>query len=511
MPSTHKSLINLRNALKYKENKKGLCHGFSLCWLGAAFLGDKELNHFNTRIKYIKSVPTEEIIEFIKTAQAKRGQNVTIKDYTLLDILAFFDSLEIFHSPEEYSPLFDRSSCVNARETEVTSKLASSKAIEERGGLTEIYSEPSIFNAEELKNYLDSLSVLFEEQAKASASQEPIGFLLSNYAHTVALIYTPGQGFTYRDINQEKQISTTSDNTVIVNAIRKGFRNSGPYSAFNTKIILTATDERRDSLQQKLASLKQQYSLTKEIAHREAEGINLTYIAAQHSCSSLLIPLKIFEVDFNKTDKDGITPAIIAAQFGDEAFIDQLAFGGADLNQADKNGTTPAYIAAQEGHSNIIAQLWFWRADLNKADEFGTTPAYIATQEGHINVVKELIACEVNFDEPLLETKTELLQFAKEKGVEIERRMADFLATFSEEKVEIRPYDIALIMGHQEIGNLIKVYISNQNNQSAINDFKAHKELPSKKRVHSDNMFFSDNLRKVSNIRDQKDKKLKIS
>ncbi|WP_165482821.1 ankyrin repeat domain-containing protein [Legionella gresilensis] len=482
-------------------------------WLEAAFLGDKELNKFNKRIKYIKSVPVKKIIESIEAAQAKRGQNITKKDYALMDILVFFDSLEIFHSPEEYSPLFGRNSCVNTRETELTSGLASSKAIEEQGGLTEIYSEPFIFNEEELKNYLDNLSVLFEEQAQASASQEPIGFLLSNSAHTVALIYTPGQGFTYRDINQEKQISTTRDHTDIVNAIRKGFRNSGPYSAFNTKIILTADDKRRDSLQQKLGLFKQEYSLTKEIAHREAEGINLTYIAAQHGCSSLLTPLKYFEVDFNKADNDGVTPAIIAAQFGDAAFIDQLAFWGADLNQADKNGTTPAYIAAQEGHSNIIAQLGFWRANLNKADAFGTTPAYIATQEGHVNVVKELIACEVNFDEPLLETKTELLQFAKEKGVEIERRMADFLAGYSKEKVEIRPYDIALIMGHQEIANLIKIYVSNQNDESVINDFKAPKELSTiidKKRGHSDNMFFSHNLKDVSNITEQ-DKRIKIS
>ncbi|WP_419418544.1 hypothetical protein ACNVED_08235 [Legionella sp. D16C41] len=94
----HAALLALRVGLGYQEIE-GLCHGFALRWLEATLLGDSERARFERRMELIKRTPRDRLLAEIKQAQAKKGQGLTEKDYELLDIMAFFDSLELFHLP----------------------------------------------------------------------------------------------------------------------------------------------------------------------------------------------------------------------------------------------------------------------------------------------------------------------------------------------------------------------------------------------------------------------------
>ncbi|MGQ3889459.1 ankyrin repeat domain-containing protein [Legionella sp. CNM-1927-20] len=528
MPSIHRILIELQEALGYSPEYQGLCHGFSLRWLEAALLGNKELQRFENRINKIVSIPVNALAQAIKQAKAQKG-GLSLEEQKLLDIQVFIDSLKLFHAPNKYSDLFNKT-YVSQQQIELVSRFASSDAIKELGGLKEIYSAPFISTKEEMKNYLDYLGELFEKQA-ANISSEPIGILLGTLEHTVAMVYKPGQGFIYRDSNQDP-LGLISDNTLLVDAIMQGqgFQNDSPYSAFNVKVIIPAEDKRYDHLKTELASFKKLHPINKEIAQREANSVNLVHIAAHHGHHELIYPLKILGADLNKRDKNGrtpafmgaqeghykvisllglcgadfniadekgVTPAIISAQNGHDQVITQLGLWGADLDITDNNGTTAAYMAAQNGHERVITQLEIWGADFNIVDEEGTSPIFIATQNkhdkvikqlylagadldivadniptvayvaacyGNVELVKKLLKWEADFSIPFMTTKGDLIKFAKLHGVHVEQRMADFLLDHTTEEIEIIPYEIAYIMGYDDILKLLDNHLNLEDN-----------------------------------------------
>ncbi|WP_147285966.1 hypothetical protein, partial [Legionella busanensis] len=65
-----------------------MCHGFSLRWLEATFLGEQELRRFELRMALIQVLPPDLLLAKIQQTQSKKGQSLSDEDNALLGILA---------------------------------------------------------------------------------------------------------------------------------------------------------------------------------------------------------------------------------------------------------------------------------------------------------------------------------------------------------------------------------------------------------------------------------------
>ncbi|WP_419420440.1 ankyrin repeat domain-containing protein [Legionella sp. D16C41] len=504
------ALLALHQQLKYPK-EEGLCHGFSLRWLEAALLGRLELERFENRIKYILSTPTDLLIQQINKTLAKNGQNLTSNDYELIEILAFFDSLSLYQTPENYPSLFNNLGYINQEQFEVVSAYASSVEIEKAGGLKEVGLDLLIATTDEIEIYLHELKQFLDKNL--DDYKEPIGFLLSDDEHTVALAYDPVQEkFTYRDIKNlednldspdiaasidstdaeanmdkadlegsvtglsnadpgdesddfdsnddiddieedyEKNIAFVTSDIVYSFKKKKNIDSESHYTAFSIQLIVTGNDKRYEMLQERFKQFKLKRPLTKEIASRETETINLSFFAALYNLGDYIEKLGAWQVNLDKINGNGFAPAYVAAEFGSCNAIEQLGKFKANLNFQTEDGLTPAYIASDNGFVEVIKILAKFNASLNIATKKGITPIFTAAQHGHANVVKELILHKVNVKEPCVVNKVYLQSLIKDKEPMVEECLTKFLTEqLNNDKISITPYDIAMIMGHHEV------------------------------------------------------------
>ncbi|WP_419420956.1 ankyrin repeat domain-containing protein [Legionella sp. D16C41] len=468
--SAHEEVVNLYNALGYGSedglgygNEDGLCNGFSLRWLEASLLGKEEQQRFENRIKLIASMTTEYLVDAINKTKAKKGENLTDKDYELIDIIRFYDSLTLFQLPGDWAFLFNRS-FLNQENIEVLSTLASSEEIEKKGGLKPLYSEPLILSKEEIETYLIKLGQVFD--TTANLSTEPIGILLGSENHTVALTYQPSQGWSFRDSNQ---IPYTSPKTkLMAAAIEAAFAEdedeeeesddykkedkSSDYSAFNTQVILTKNDPRCSILEEKLTKFKHTTQpITDDIALRKG-SVNLLFIAAQYNHLEDVVALIKAGADFNQTDEDNITPIWTAAFNGYTKVVKELINAGAKCNELVGKKSPPICAAARGGHVETVDVLAKAKVDLNLANINNQTPLWIAAEKGHVEVVKKLIEYGVKLDEKDNSGNTPLGIAANNGHAEIVRILVEKGARLNEkENNGFSPLHLAANKGHLDV------------------------------------------------------------
>ncbi len=195
--SVHSSLLELLSALDYGDHT-GICRGFTMRWLEANFLGKTDQQIFEKRIKKLVE-ERNHIVGQIKKVKAKRGIHLTQNDKELIDILAFLDSIMLFQNPAKFTAFFNTPYSLNQQDIKTISILASSQAINERGGLNPIYTDSGIYNKQEIANYFSGLWEVIH-QSKIPPTQ-PFGMVISNMGHSIALKYSES-GWIFMDINQ---------------------------------------------------------------------------------------------------------------------------------------------------------------------------------------------------------------------------------------------------------------------------------------------------------------------
>lgn len=416
----HSVILKVLLNLGYTDTP-GCCHGFSIGWLEACLLDNEAL--FNQRIHSILEAG-DGLVKPIEAVKQKKSENLTAKDKELLEILAFFDRLELYQSPYSHSSLF--SAPLMQCDIEAISNFASSTAIQAAGGLAMIYSEPVIYTKTEMISYLNALGVLLEQSG--TQIKKPFGIILNNYNHNISVTYTPGKGWNFMDINSyPSQFFNANQTSFLATRIMRGFQSKGPHCAFNISVVTTGNHFNLMNLKETFNHFKKTHLITKDIALREDGGTGLAFIAAQH---------------------------------GHVLVIAELAQHKADFNQANNKGLTPAFIAAEFGHTPVITELAKHGVDFNKASNEGKTPAFIAAENGHTLVIAELVKIGVNFNATYTESVANLRQFAMNYGDKVITKMNDFisqqLALFpNKNTVVLKPFHIAFIMGHDAIMNLL--------------------------------------------------------
>ncbi|STX27953.1 ankyrin 3 [Legionella beliardensis] len=474
----HLILWDLYRALIYKEisnDSVGLCHGFAIRWLEATFLGEEERQRFENRLIFIENTPRDQLLDKLKQAQAKKGEGLTDEDKKVLDILAFFNSLELFHSPVEHKILFNHSSFVTQQSIELVSTIASSSLVEMKRGLKEIYSEPNILTKEELHDYLLNLSKILDETL--NDVNTPVGLLLGSHNHAIALSYSTSQGWLFRDINQPLE-ATTFDQ--IAEKIKRSFidTHSSSYVAFNTSIFLTGDNKSKAKLE-KLTQLRPSNDFIKAQSLRKSkDGVTLALIAAQFGHSTVITTLAEAGVNLNIAKENGETPVFVAAQNGKADVITALAQAGANLDMAREDGMPPIVIATKYGCIAAIKALAEGGANLDKMTKYGVTAAFVAVADGNTEVVETLLKNHCNFEIPI-EWKAQdwinlAMGLAKIKGdSRIIQRMNEFLQENKSERVKIRPYDMAKIIGQEEVIKFIKEHLELTKKCAGIEQFQS--------------------------------------
>ena len=198
-----------------------------------------------------------------------------------------------------------------------------------------------------------------------------------------------------------------------------------------------------------------------DLSERNLIGETCAYIAAHNGHANVIAVLAKYNADLNTPNAEGDTPAFTAAQEGYVDVIAELAKHNVNLNTPNNVGDTPAYIGAYYNKANIIAELAKHGVNLNTPNEEGETPAFIAAQHGHIDVIRELINAKADFAVPFTASAENLRLRLNCEATEIRDRMEQFIQqSISKEQMSlsITPYDIALIMGHEEIVKLLLPY-----------------------------------------------------
>jgi ankyrin repeat protein len=416
---------------------------------------------FNARIERIKR-DGNSLVESIGAVKEKvrHHEELTKDDLHILDILGFYERIELYLSPKKFKDVFNAN--YRQKDTDAISSIAASDEIQKRGGLATVYSETGIYTSDEIRAYLDELAETIE---KSCSPEEPIGIVLGNMGHAIGLTYQPKAGWKFMDINQYPPCQFDCRQTQdIANKIMKGFRYrhpaNNPYFSFNTSVLITGNNPNRLPLIEQLKMIKEKHVITKEIAQRE-ERYNLASVAAYYGDADVITALAAVGADLGKKDSMGRTPAYAATEEGNADVIAALGEAGVDLNNDDTTHQTLAYVAAKQGDANVVMALAKAGVDLNKqstgtAD--GQTPLYFAAWQGHVAVIAVLLKYKVNVNTPVIEHANTLLFYAPENCKD---RMEAFInkqldVGQDRNAISIKPYDIAFVMGHENVCTLLK-------------------------------------------------------
>ncbi|NDB70600.1 MAG: ankyrin repeat domain-containing protein, partial [Methylocystaceae bacterium] len=372
----HAALIKMNAALGYTDKTKGLCYGFTLRWLEAVFLGQEA--QFMQRVqRIVQLVDENRIAERVASMRSKRGRDLTPNDETIIDLFAFFDSLELYHSANAHSDLFHTPVAFNQNYLEQTSPLAASDAIRALGGVKSIYSEIQTFNDDHFSQYLSDLGALLDALADDPSDTKSLGVLLFNSNHVIAIIYNGDSKWRFMDVNQDMflvdiheaiLIRKVFDAETIASLTRTAYNCKFKKQAIRLSFITTPSNPHINALQETLIDYRRTHPNQE---HHNIE--DLPYLAAIDGNLSFMTALLEQHVDLNQPTTDGWTAAYGAAQYGYVDIILAIARGGGDLDKATPNGYTPAYIAAQNGHAAVINALAEKHADLDKATPNGYT------------------------------------------------------------------------------------------------------------------------------------------
>lgn len=245
------------------------------------------------------------------------------------------------------------------------------------------------------KNTLDKIDALIKEQCLLEI---PVGFLLNNSNHSMAVIYK--KKWCLMDINQfPPKIFPAGAIAELVEHIEQGFTYGAyaRYRAINFSIITPSPNSCTHLLNNlyffKKSHLENPNKLTK-MAQRVEEDSNITlpHIMALHNDPFSLRYLVAQGLELTKEDKEGRTPLYLAAFWNSNDVAAQLIkyLPPDELNRlCPEQGAV--HMAAIKNNEKILAMM-AKKANLTLRDYENFTPLYLAANKGCTRAIKELVS-----------------------------------------------------------------------------------------------------------------------
>lgn len=434
MPKTltiHSKLTKLGRTLGVNsQHLKGYCNGFTLKWLEACLLGEDEVQHFLNRVKTLSAIESLALTQQIKQIKRKGGNGLSDAEIALLEIPAFMESIKLYQDPDHFNHLFG--SDLHQQSYAEMSQLASSKGIEQLGGLTTIYSEPHVLNRKEIATLLDHLKSIIDANAPLN---NKIGFVLGNVEHTIGLNYDlTTKDWTVMDINHWPP-HTSKMTEAIAEKIMGAFNPEyvAPYLSFDTTII-SAAQQQNPELNAQLCELRTKHLTTL------SDGIN-----SRLSTDSLMS---------------------IAALFGHHDFIKTLLEKAGSIEQKSYALT----LAIQEGYAPITKALLEKGAnpDFPKAP-YGVTPLFLAILMKNIEITSMLLMHGANPDLPV-ENITPLYKAVEMGQLAIIERLTQYNANPNIANTDNgqTPLSVAIEHNRAEISEHLSKWVALYNSRSSL-------------------------------------------
>lgn len=388
--NVHEAIENLQEQLGYPVSPEGCCHGFALRWLEACFLNEDTI--FAGRVSTITN-QLDTLAETINKAQEKKVQERTEDDKQLLDILAFYNSMGVYQMPEMYPSLFG--AYLHQCDVKKISNLIASEKILAQGGMEELIAD--ICNIEEVKTYLQAVEQVMRKIH--CSAEDKVGIVLASFDHTNAVVYQPGSGWKFMDINLYPSRSFPGGAILeLTTAIHEGFAlvSDTKHFAFHMSMFTVGLQQHKhELLKEHLDSFKTSFRKTRVISEPKY-AISLAKIAAKHGDEALIKQIYTKTVLDIKTD-DGFILPYFAAQNGHDNVIDVLGEFGINFDEANDNGATSVFIAAANNHGQVIKKLAYYGADLNASYQ-NQTALYIASYRHNTEVINALAEGGADFN-----------------------------------------------------------------------------------------------------------------
>ncbi|STX28546.1 ankyrin repeat-containing protein [Legionella beliardensis] len=393
---THDDLIEVGTCLGYKSFEDGLCYGFS-CMLAQAVLAQDTENFLN-RLHLIASYKPDfqRLKNDIQSARkkVKNKEELDTETQNLLDILAFFDGIELYLYPEEHTELFSDGAYINQEKITAIYPHVKSKALE-KTELIILLNKPYAFDEADLTSYLNDLATIL----KQTDSSFPI--LLGSGAHNVYLSYSKARDtWIYVDTNnfalddkqdyfQELKLNE------LVDSIFASLSMNSSSVIFNTT-LLASSNQKTESLKKSLATFDANYPIKSKQANMlDGDDVGLLFLACQKgNLNAVQTLLNEKGIDINQAEESKKTPLYIACQNGYLDIVQALlSKENININQVDEDNTTPLHIACENGYLTIVEELLKKKEaiDVNLENNDDVTPLYIACQNGHLAVVEALL------------------------------------------------------------------------------------------------------------------------
>ncbi|CDZ78226.1 Phosphocholine transferase AnkX [Legionella massiliensis] len=310
--------------------------------------------------------------------------------------------------------------------------------------------------------HTDVLAFLLKNKPESANVRSNNGFTLAYYAamthklHVLELLHTFGADLTKanKDGRTPAHIAAQLGYTDVLVFLLK----NNPELA-NVQTNDGNTPAYYAVITDKLHALELLHTLGADLTKANKDGATPAHAAAQFGYTDVLAFLLKNNPELgNVQDCKGITPAYYVAWTGILPSLKLLHTLGADLTKADKSGFTPAHIAALGRHRDALEFLLKNKPELANAQaNDGTTPAYVAAVQGDTESLRVLISYRVNLDLTFQTTKEELIKFGEKYDLMIQESISQYLSKQQNDApVALSPLDIAEILGHKEIVELIK-------------------------------------------------------
>ena len=396
---SHEDLINCLKSLYPNRPHFGICHGFALMGLQAILTN--RLDQFEARLKKLA---------FLLTMRSENGDvSKVIREIQDLDLLAFFEGLEICSRGHEYNDLFTEEThprsqlhvqFINSILAIIASNELENVAIvktdeeEPSKEIRQVAQTSGAYSLAELSKYFHNLQATIEHRSVASA---PIAFLIKNLKHTCIIGYDPQKNiWTFIDANLVFPYKTKNIDQ-LVEHVHKGLNTDNYRHTFMHTSVLTTKNEAK--LWENLLSLWKKNPTFIKI-HRISKqtplknGARLLVASRYNDIESTKALLrKKINVD-SQIPPYLTTPLFTAASQGHIESVAAFLNAGADIDKPCTDEETPLFSASKIGHRDVVRILVEKGADIHKCDKNGKTPLSIAQENRHREIVQILMEAD---------------------------------------------------------------------------------------------------------------------
>ncbi len=391
---THTDIHAFGTLLGYKKFKKGICGGFTGMLIQAALSDDKPSVY--QRLSFIASYDNNlsKIVEEIKQVQQKKYQDLDTREIHLLNLLPYYDGMQLYHNPEGNSPYFLGENRVSQLDHSIIFTLVKSLYLN-KNKLGQLLDKDYCFTKEALFKYLEDL-----EQVLNQVSY-PLPISLGSFNHKVYLEYDKQIAkWEYVDTNDfkrylgEESYVRVLDTKALVSSLFESFKTTS-YVVFNTNIDSIYQDE---DFKAKFNAFDKKYPIGQEQTNHDDNQYNLLHFACRSGNMDRVKALLKLKMDVHEKNKKGDSSIEIVYSQKHLPIIQELLKPeyNIDFNKPLKKGATIFYLACQHGLFDIVKELLkpHYKVDFNKQTQAGETAFFVACGFNHVEIVKELLKPE---------------------------------------------------------------------------------------------------------------------